>query len=167
MRVIVRQTFLEQAISFAMVLTAGVLLLLSLALVSIVQWLGGLLNRLPTLGDTAAWLLTLPTPLVLVTLTFAFLFKFLPPVSLKWRHVLKPAVLCGLAWYIAAEVIALYGVFFGRDLTAYGALGGLLVIMIWMNVVSQLLFFGAELCKVLAWRDAPAAPRDSDLARRL
>jgi membrane protein len=155
-RVIVRQTFLEQAISFAMVLTAGLLFLLSLAVLSMVQWLGGLLDRVPRLAGTAAWILALPTPLVVVAVTFAFLFKFLPPVRLQWRHVLLPAALCAVAWYVASEVIALYGLFFGNDLNAYGALGGLLVIMIWMNVVSQLLFFGAELCKVLAWSDASA-----------
>jgi membrane protein len=155
-RMIVQQTFLEQAISFAMVLTAGVLFLLSLAVVSVVQWLGGLLNRLPTLADSAAWALALSSPLLVVAVTFAFLFKFLPPVPVKWRHVLLPAVLCAVAWYIASEVIALYGVFFGNDVNAYGALGGLLVIMVWMNVVSQLLFFGAELCKVLAWSDTSA-----------
>jgi membrane protein len=152
-RVIVQETFVEQAISFAMVLTGGALFLLSLALLSMVQWLGGLLQRVPTLGDTAAWLLALPSPLLMVAVTFAFLFKFLPPVRLEWRHVLLPAALCAIAWYVAAEAIALYGVFFGRDLNAYGALGGLLVVMVWMNVVSQLLFFGAELCKVRTWSD--------------
>src|SRR5262249_19866835 len=114
------------------------------------QWLGGLFHHVPRLADTAAWLLALPTPLLVVALTFAFLFKFLPPVRLRWRQVLPSAALCALAWFVAAGVIALYGVFFGNDLGAYGALGGLLVIMLWMNVVSQLLFFGAELCKVVA-----------------
>jgi membrane protein len=152
-RVIVHETFLEQAISFAMVLTAAVLFLLSLAIVSIVQWVGGLLTHVPTLGDTVAWLLALPSPIFIVAVTFAFLFKFLPPVRMQWRHVVMPAALCAIAWYIATEIIALYGVFFGNDVNAYGALGGLLVIMVWMNVVSQVLFFGAELCKVLAWSE--------------
>lgn len=157
-RIIVRQTFLEQAISFALVLTAGILWLLSLAVVSVVQWLGGLFNHMPTLGETAAWILALASPLLVVTATFAFLFKFLPPVRVEWRHVLLPAALCAVAWYVTAEVIALYGVFFGNDVNAYGALGGLLVIMLWMNVVSQLLFFGAELCKVVARNEAVMAP---------
>jgi membrane protein len=152
-RVIVRQTFLEQAMSFAMVLLSGLLLLMSLAVVSLVQWVGGLLTHLPRVGDTAEWALALPIPLVLVTVTFACLFKFLPPVRLRWRHVVLPAVLCALGWYVAAEIVTLYGVFFGSDTSAYGALGGLLVIMLWMNVVSQLLFFGAELCKVIAWSE--------------
>jgi len=32
-------------------------------------------------------------------------------------------------------------------------LGGLLVIMLWMDIVSQLPFFGAELSKVVAWSE--------------
>jgi hypothetical protein len=37
---------------------------------------------LPRFSDTAEWVLALPVSLSLATLTFAFLFKFLPPVSL-------------------------------------------------------------------------------------
>jgi uncharacterized BrkB/YihY/UPF0761 family membrane protein len=49
----------------------------------------------------------------------------------------------------ASELLALYGVFFGSR-SASGAVGGVLAIMLWMNIVSQVLFFGAELCKVVA-----------------
>ena len=65
-----------------------------------------------------------------------------PPVS----------VLYGRAWIVTAEILALYGAHFG-GISASGAIGGLLVIMIWMNTVSQVLFDGAELCKVVARRD--------------
>jgi membrane protein len=155
-RVVVQETFFEQAISFAMVLAAGVLWVLSVAVLSIVQWVGRLFEPMPTLATPAAWVFALATPLLVVTVTFAFLYKVLPPVPVKWRHVLLPAALCAVAWYVTAEVIALYGVFFGRDVTAYGTLGGLLVIMLWTNVVSQLLFFGAELSKVIASSDVMA-----------
>ena len=39
-----------------------------------------------------------------------------------------------------------------------GAAGVLLVMMIWMNTVSEVLFYGAELCKVVASRAGYAAP---------
>jgi membrane protein len=154
-RVIVRATFLEQAISFAMVLAAALVWVVSLAAVAAAQWLGGLFTPVPTLADTATWILALAAPLLMITVTFALLFKFLPPVRVQWRHVLAPAALCASAWYVTTEVMALYGVFFGRDVSAYGALGGLLVIMLWMNVVSQVLFLGAELCKVITWSESP------------
>jgi len=47
----------------------------------------------------------------------------------------------------------LYGLFLGGGVSAYRVLGGLLVIMLWMDIVSQLPFFGAELSKVVAWSE--------------
>ena len=49
----------------------------------------------------------------------------------------------------------LYAVFFGDSRSAYGALGAMLAVMLWMNIVSQVLFFGAELCKVVAAKRTP------------
>ena len=152
-RVVVRATLLEHIIAFVMVLSGGVLLLATLALIAVGQWLSGLFSHLPQLSHTTGWLFALTSPLLIVPLTFALLFKFLPPVRLRWRHVRLAVVLCASAWIIAAEILALYGAFFGTRLGAYGALGGLLMIMLWMNIVSQVLFFGAELCKVVAHRE--------------
>jgi membrane protein len=149
-RTVVRMTLLEQVKSFLLVLVAGLLLVGSLALVAIIQWLTGLFSHVPMAADTTAWLLALPIPVIIVTLTFALLFKLLPPVRLQWRDVSLAAVLCAGAWFIAAEILALYVLYFGTTLGTYGAIGGLLIAMFWMNIVSQSLFYGAELCKVMA-----------------
>ncbi|MGH2395827.1 MAG: YhjD/YihY/BrkB family envelope integrity protein [bacterium] len=37
-------------------------------------------------------------------------------------------------------------------MSAYGTIGALLVVMLWMNLISQVLYFGAELCKVITTR---------------
>ena len=74
------------------------------------------------------------------------------PKDFDISQYVAAAVLCGAVWVIGAEILVLYGTF-GSGLGAYGALGGVLVIMLWMNVVSQMLFFGAELCKVSASRN--------------
>ena len=78
------------------------------------------------------------------------MFKILPPVRIRWRDVRLAAVLCAVVWVAAGELLALYGTVVGDGPGAYGALGAMLAIMLWMNVVSQTLFFGAELCKVVA-----------------
>jgi len=44
----------------------------------------------------------------------------------------------------------LYRLFFEKNPNAYGAIGALLAVLLWMNLVSQVLFFGGELCKVAA-----------------
>jgi uncharacterized BrkB/YihY/UPF0761 family membrane protein len=135
-----------------MVLGGGGLLLAGLALIAATQWLDPRLAGVPWLGRIAGWLLAAVSSFILAAVTFALMLEFLPPVPVRWRHVRLATLLCALTWVVTAELLALYGVFFGNHRTASGALGGLLV-MLWMNLVSQVLFFGAELGKVVAARE--------------
>jgi membrane protein len=160
-RVALRATALEHVMSYVMVLAGGLVLVAAVVLFSVTQWLGDLLIRVPLISRTPAWLLALPGSVIVVALLFALLFRFLPPVRLRWRHVWLPAALCTAAWTVGAEMVVLFGALFGGSPSASGAFGGLLVMMLWINIVCQLLFFGAELCKVIAWRDGvtmPASP---------
>ncbi len=151
----VRDTLIEHATAFLMLLTAGVMLALTLGLIAVVHWLSARFDGLPRFTDTAGWLLALPVSLGLATLTFALLFKYLPPVPLRWRQVGLASVLCGIAWVVGADLMALYASFGDRN--PYGAIGGLFVVMLWMNFVSQVLFLGGVLCKVVATTQATSA----------
>jgi membrane protein len=153
-RGVVRETVMEQVKAFLMVFTGGAMLIVTLACITVVHWLSAFFSELPRFTDTVGWLLALPIPLVLATLTFGLLFKFLPPVVLEWRQVRLAAVLCGIAWIIGADLLALYASF--GDNSAYGAIGGLFVFMLWIKFVSQVLFYGAEVCKVTAMSPAPS-----------
>jgi membrane protein len=155
-RSVVRETLMEQVAAFLMLLTAGVLLILTVGLIAVVHWLSAFFSELPRFRDTTGWVLALPVSLSLATLTFALLFRFLPPVSLPWRHVWLASVLCGVAWIVGADLLALYASF--GESSPYGAIGGLLVVMLWMNVISQVLFYGAEVCKVVATTEQSRSP---------
>jgi membrane protein len=144
----VRETLRERAMAFLMLLTAGGLLILTLGLIGVVDWLSGFFSGLPRFRDTAGWVLAQPVSLTLAMLTFALLFKFLPPVSMTWRHVWLASVLSGFAWIVGVDLLALYASF--GDSSPYGAVGALLVMMVWMNFMCQVLFYGAEVCKVVA-----------------
>ena len=148
-RVVVRETILEKLISFVMVLSAGILLFVALVLVSVTQWLNRLLGRL-SLPSQTGWLLTALTSLIIAAITFAPLLKFMPPVRLRWRDIWLAVLLCSFAWVVTTELLALYAAFFGSGHSAYGVVGGILALMVSMNIVSQVLFYGAELCKVKA-----------------
>jgi membrane protein len=159
---ILRTTLLERFISFAMVLGGGLLLMAALVLIAATQWLDAVLAYLPVNGWLAGWLLAATSSLVLAALTFGLMLKFLPPVPLRWRHVWLATLLCALAWVFASELLTLYGTFVGNNRSASSALGGLLAIMLWMNIVSQVLFFGAELSKVVAQAASGATPSRAD-----
>jgi membrane protein len=146
-RVVMLTTLFEKIVAAVLVLGGGGLLIVALLIIGATQWLGGLLPfSYPAMG----WLLRALSSFVLSGVTFVLLFKFLPPVSIRWRDVWLAALLCSVTWMVAAEFMALYGEFFGNDRTTYGVIGGMLAIMLWMNVICQVLFFGAELCKVIA-----------------
>jgi membrane protein len=143
--VVISRWLMDKALALVMVLAGGAVLFLTFMLYAGASWLK---------QQFGGWLIV-PISLLIVPLTFALLFRFLPPSPLPWRHVWLASLLCGGAWLVAVRLLALYGTFFGRNLSAYGAIGAVLVIMLWMNTVSQCLFFGAELCKVISQADSP------------
>jgi membrane protein len=143
--VVIWRWIMDKALAFAMVIAGGALLLLTFMLNAGTNWLK---------QQFSGWILIVPTSLLIVPLTFALLFRFLPPSRLPWRHVWLASLLCAGAWFGAVRLLALYGSFFGRNFSAYGAIGAVLAIMLWMNAVSQCLFFGAELCKVISRADS-------------
>jgi membrane protein len=150
MSVVVRVSILERVIAFAMVLSGGGLLVIALTLIFAAERLNRLLDRLALHGQVTEWFITTTSSLIITAITFALLFKFLPPIAIRWRDVWLATLLCSLAWVAAGEFLALYGFFFEKNPNAYGAIAGLLAVLLWMNIVSQILFFGGELCKVVA-----------------
>lgn len=143
-----RATLLERAIAFAMVLSAGALLLIAFALLAVLHGIVGFLSHMPVLGSTVGYFVAILAPFVIAFVTFGLLFKVLPPVHLQWREVGFAAGLCAFAWLAGAELLALYLKHFGSSLSAYGVIGGVLMLMLWMHAMSKVLFFGAEICKV-------------------
>jgi len=149
-QVVVRTTILERARSIIILLGGGALLVTTLAVNAAIQWVDRLLGSL-SLFEGAGWWLGIPSSFILDIITFALLFKFLPPIPVRFRDIWPAAVLCAFAWVVASQALSLSGALFNSR-SAYGALGGLLAALLWMKLVSQILFFGAELCKVTATR---------------
>ncbi len=142
------EILVERAIGFTMVLAGAPLLFALLLVLGIVHWLGGLFRGVPVVGDVMNWVPELMLGALFVPVMFAVLFKVLPPVKIRWRDVRLATALCTLGWLSGAEVLTLYFARFGSSLNTYGALGAVLIVMLWMKFVSQMLFFGAELCKI-------------------
>jgi membrane protein len=156
----------ERAIAFAIMFGGGALLLALLAVMGTLQWLAALPGELSLLGDTLGWLLPLLASLVIAPLTFALLLRALPPAQVSWADVRVAAILSGLTWIFGAEVLSVYAAHAAKKWSAYGAIGGILMAMLWMHAMSKMLFFGAELSKVThrartsTERTPPARRRD-------
>jgi membrane protein len=143
-----RATFSEKVIAYLIVVLGGTLFFAALVLLAGIQWLTGLLSGVPAIDFAAGAFISIASPIVIVGLTFTLLFLALPPVRLQWRHVWLATVLSTAVWIITAELLVLFGGVFGKSGTP-GALGSVLAMMLWFNIVCQVLFYGAELCKVV------------------
>lgn len=134
---------IRRLVSFAMVLTIGFLLLVSLILTTT------LTSALATVHGrigTAPWLLKsvdLAVSTLVITCLFALLFKYMPDVRLKWRNIWLGAFLTALLFGFGRYIIALY---LGHSTVAsiYGAAGSLVALLVWVYYSCAIFFFGVE-----------------------
>jgi len=141
----------DNALSFAMVLGLGVLMLASLLLSAGVNAVGLFLgSAIP--GEESVWQLAdFGLSFGLVTLLFAGIFKILPDVHIPWRDVWPGAILTALLFTIAQAVLSVILRLVNPGI-AFGAAGALVVILVWVNLVSLILLFGAEFIRVYCRR---------------
>lgn len=154
----VRQFITQKLTSFAMVLAVGFLLLVSAVLTGLTQ---AILNNATAILGVAedSWIAgaagfaagTL-VALLLNTLIFALLFKFLPDTKVAWGDVLPGAIATAILWEIGKRVLAIYIGNIGASSAAYGAIGSVLVLVAWIFFSSLILYLGAEFTQVYSRR---------------
>jgi membrane protein len=109
-------------------------------------------------------------PLVLLTVAAAFLFWAAPNAHLPFRWISPGAVLFIVTWILTTAAFGLYVSHFGSYNATYGALGALIVLMLWFYLSAYMMLAGAELNALLArTEDVSVAhkpePTDADLAQ--
>jgi membrane protein len=133
----------DRVAALLLILAAGSLLLLSLLVGTV---LNALVYASPLFGRHALALHTLHLVLTLIvfSLLFAMLFKWLPNVRLGWREVWRGAFLTALLFTVGQLGI---GYYLGHSSTtsAYAAVASLLVLLLWLYYGAQIFLFGAEL----------------------
>jgi uncharacterized BrkB/YihY/UPF0761 family membrane protein len=94
---------------------------------------------------------------VVATILFALVYKYVPNASITWRDVWIGALLAGLLFVLGRLAIAVY-LSYATVTTAYGAAGSLIVILLWINYMAQIVFFGAEFTKMYSHRYGSRSP---------
>jgi membrane protein len=101
------------------------------------------------LGDTAVTVWNIakwPVMLVVVMLMLAILYWSSPnakPAGFRW--VSPGSILAVLVWIVASAAFAFYVANFGSYNKTYGALGGVIVFLVWMWITNLAVLLGAEL----------------------
>ncbi len=150
---------ITRLISFAMVLTIGFLLLMSLLLTTALSALVGIVNGRFAVPPQLLQIADLVIALGVITVLFAMIFKIMPDVHLRWREVWLGAFVTALLFSLGRLLIALY---LSRSTVAsvYGAAGSLVALLVWVYYSCAILFFGAEFIRVYCDdRGVPIRPK--------
>lgn len=135
----------------AMVLTAGIAVF---ALISMFLIIAG-----PTVAETIAarmnlgpaftwawWILQWPLVFAIVATAIGLVYYFAPDVEQDWAWITPGAILATLLWLAASLALKIYYQYVpGADNAAYGAIGGIMVLMLWFYLSGIALLLGAEM----------------------
>jgi membrane protein len=88
---------------------------------------------------TADWVVSF----AVITILFAFIFKVLPKVPMKWKDVTVGAVLTSLLFTAGKSLLAVY---LGKAsfTDTYGAASSLVIVLVWVYYSAQVFYLGAE-----------------------
>jgi len=153
----------KQILSFGMILGIQFLLLVSLVvsagLAAAGDWWGARFTGWPLVYRALSFIVSL----AIYTAAFAMIYKYLPRARIAWHDVWIGATVTAILFEIGRLLIGLAGM---ASLTsAFGAAGGLVMLLIWVYYSAQVFLLGAEFTKVYAYRrgsrvgeEAPAPP---------
>jgi membrane protein len=140
----------SRLVALAMMLVIGFLLIISIVLNAVWIALFDYLNRiLPGFSlyliETGLQIITLG----MTTVLFALIYKFLPDASIRWRNIWIGAVTTSVLFLIGRYLISFY--LGNTNITSlYGAAGSVILLVVWINYSSWILFLGAEVIMVLS-----------------
>jgi len=142
-------SFIRQRLfSFVIVIGVGLIGICAVFANLLLAWLGELAEKL--LGISASMsLVTGVIALVLVVISFALFYKFLPETKVAWRDVWLGAVIAAV---LILAAVTLAGLFFQYTSlsSAFQAAGAFSVLLIGFNYIAQIFLLGALICRLYA-----------------
>lgn len=140
----IKRVFIKRFSSLGMILGLCFVLLISLIVSTVISTLSEHMSSLLPGVDFIWTLVNLGVTALVYTLLFGLLFKFVPDVEIRWKDVWFGALATtllfmlgqwGLSYYLASN----------STISAYGAAGAVLSMLVWVYYSAQIVFFGAEL----------------------
>lgn len=97
-------------------------------------------------GMLAAWrLFTWPIALAIVAIAFGFIYRYGPSRWPRGTPIMPGAVLAAVSWAIISGLFRLYVSHFGNYNRTYGAVGAVIVLLLWLYLSSLVMLIGAQL----------------------
>ncbi len=157
----------HKLIGFTILGAAGLLLALTLVLVSSIQlaqanWFTSLIRAIPELQELRGWVLTnLPTPMFIVVVSL--LYYFVPNAQMRFRDVWPGALIAGILWRLAFAAFSWYVSDMSR-FTVLGQVAAVAVFLAWVFFSAAIFLYGVEVSaaysKIRQARSLPPPPRE-------
>jgi len=140
----------DRLLSFGLIIAMGFLLLVSFVLSAALTGLGHYLSIRFSINSVIFLLIIdIVLSIVVITLLFAVIYKFLPDAEVNWSEVWAGALFTSTLFIISKYLIGFY-LSKSNIGSTYGAAGFVILILLWVNYTAQILFIGAEFTKVYA-----------------
>ncbi|MCL7715514.1 YihY/virulence factor BrkB family protein [Stenotrophomonas mori] len=140
----------KRIFSAGVVLALGFLLIVSMVATTALQVV---FAHLPSLLPAVGYLSTL----VLYALGFAFLYHYLPDRPVAWRQALGGGAITAVLFTLGRYGIGLY-IANAAPGSAYGSMGTLVIMLVWIYYASVVFFSGALVTAVIDERAGPDVP---------
>jgi membrane protein len=142
---------INRLLSFSMIITLGFLLLVSLVINGLMDaFLTRLSHNFPDVKVFMVYIVNFIVTFFITAFLFGIIFKVLPDARIKWKDVRAGSVTTALLFMGGHFLISFYLGQNNRMMTAYGAAGSIVVILLWVYYSAIILYFGAVFTRVYA-----------------
>ena len=131
----------ERILSFGLLLVLALMLMMTLAVNAGLAAMQGSWADPSDPGKLLQYALA-GLSMVIVTVIFAFIYKYLPATPIAWGDVIVGAILTAILFMGGKVLIGLY-LGHGDFGNAYGAAGSIVALITWIYYSAQIFFFGA------------------------
>lgn len=140
-----------RAVSFTAIIVIGFLMLVSLFVSTALSAALALFGGDDLVQTIFLQIFNQAVSIGLITVLFAFIYKYLPDAKVAWRDVWIGALFTSVLFNIGKFLI---GIYLGNSNVGsnFGAAGSLLVILVWVYYSAQLILFGAEFTQAYSSR---------------
>jgi membrane protein len=136
-----------RAISLALVLGLGLLLVFSMILTAAITTFGHYVDLHASYSRFAVGAANAMFTFLLTAILFAAIYKVLPNNEIEWRDVVAGAIGTAVLFQ-AGQFLLGYYLESSTVAAPYGAAGGLIALLIWVYYSAQVFLLGAEFTKV-------------------
>jgi membrane protein len=140
----------NRLMSFSMIGSVGFLLLVGLIINAVMDVLDShLLHYFPGITVYLFYALNMLSVFLIITVLFTIIFKTLPDGTISLKDSIIGAIFTSSLFMLGKFLIGAYIV--GSHIASvYGAMGSIILILVWVYYSSMILYFGAEFTKVYA-----------------